>query len=158
MYKNFLIPCLIITLLLVGLKVITLKSTVAKSCALPKSAIEALSKVNAVFVGEVTDVKYIDDPDQNSPEPRIIVKLKVKKVWKGPLEKEFTLHTVFNKWSGDGYFFSKGQEYLVFADKVKRSSLFPKEKGVYEVKLCKGTRYLSESGDYIKELGKGLKP
>ena len=35
--------------------------------------------------------------------------------WKGPPKKSVVLHTIYNKWSCEGYFFKEGEEYLVFA-------------------------------------------
>lgn len=135
----------------------------SKSCALPKSALLLLDKADAVFSGKVTNVKYLDDPERGSPEPRIIVTFDVYESWKGPLTKEITLHTVFNKWSGNGYFFSKDGEYLVFAYKRKNkknifSKLFGGPEEVYDVKLCNGTQFLNRAQTLIEQLDEGNKP
>lgn len=156
--KIFAVTFFVILTMLLGIK-----NTLSKSCALPESALLLLDKADAVFSGKVTKLKYLDDQERGSPEPRIIVTFDVYESWKGPLSKQITLHTVFNKWSGDGYFFTKDGEFLVFAYKRKnKKNIITKFLGgpdeVYDVKLCNGTQFLNRADKLIKELGKGNKP
>lgn len=152
-FKNKIVKIVILLILVVILGLIFMQRIHSKSCALPESALKAMGKADAVFSGKVSKVKYLDDPKQTSPEPRIIVTLKVYRVWKGPINKEFVLHTVYNLWSGDGYFFHEDEEYLVFAYKKKVNN-----KDVYDVKLCGGTFPQSQAEKFLKELGPGKKP
>lgn len=157
------IKILLITFIIILTTVLGIENALSKSCAPPESALLSLEKADAVFSGKVTRVKYLDDPERGSPEPRIIVTFEVYQSWKGPLSKEITLHTVFNKWSGDGYFFTKDGEFIVFAYKRKnKKNILTRFLGgpdeVYDVKLCNGTQFLNRADKLIKELGKGNKP
>ena len=91
------------------------QDSLACSCVGPRGK-KALEGAAAAFSGKVTKVKYLD-ADEPRVEPRIIVTFKVYRSWKGPLKRSAVLHTIYNKWTCEGYFFKEGGEYLVFAYK-----------------------------------------
>ena len=86
---------------------------IACSCDRP-SAKDAVEASLLAFRGTVAKVEYLD-PDTPQTEPRIIVTFSVSRVWKGPARREVVLHTIYNKYLCEGYYFKKGNEYLVFA-------------------------------------------
>ncbi len=117
----------------------------------------ALRGADAVFSGKVANIKYLDEPEQANPEPRIIVTFDVYRTWKGPLKKRMALHTVLNKWTCKGYIFREGEEYLVYARKNEPSMarMFPKGRKTLGVSLCGGTIPLFKAQKDLQELGAG---
>ncbi len=119
----------------------------ACSCT-PPSVEGVLSSSDAVFSGKVNKIKYLDDPQQVSPEPRIIVTFDVSQWWKGQNEKQAVLHTVYNTSTCNGYRFKENEEYLVYASK--------QEDGTLGTSVCSRTNVLTQATEDIALLGKGI--
>jgi hypothetical protein len=86
----------------------------ACTCHRPDVA-QAKNRADVVFAGTVEDVTVVDEP--KSWEPRIIVRFKVDRVWKGPVEREFTMHSHFESSSCAGFFRAlakPGESLLVY--------------------------------------------
>jgi hypothetical protein len=143
---------------------VSISSAFACSCALITPA-EAYASADTVFSGKVENVQYLDDPEGGRLEPRIIVTFSVNDLWKGGEQSQIIMHTVYNKFSCNGYFFKSGKEYLVYATYNKRAENFlgklfaPKEPRL-GVKLCSGTKPIEEAGSDLTVLrsSKGLTP
>ena len=120
----------------------------------------ALVNANVAFSGKVIRIKYLDNSEQLNPEPRIIVTFRVYRVWKGKPKRKIVLHTVFNKWTCNGYWFKEGDEYLVFAhaNSSEAARMFPKAKNTLGLGTCGGTFPLSDAQGDVKELGAGKVP
>ncbi len=120
----------------------------------------ALVSAEVAFIGKVKKIEYLDDPKQSSPEPRIVVTFRVHRIWKGESKRYVVLHTVFNKWTCDGYGFKEGEEYLVFAraNSSEAAKLFPGAKNTLGVNTCGGTLPLAAARGDVKELGDGKVP
>ena len=81
----------------------------------------------------------------------------VENLWKGKNKTQIIMHTVYNKFSCNGYYFKAGNKYLVYATYNKRADNFlgklfaPKQPslGVY---LCGGTKAIEEAGHDIQVL------
>ena len=130
----------------------------ACSCAGPGGR-KALEGAAAAFSGKVTRVEYLD-ADRRGVEPRIKVTFKVYRSWKGPLKKSVVLHTVYNKWTCEGYHFEEGREYLVFAyrNRGRMAEKFPSAKGTLGVNVCGATGPLADAEEELRELGPGRRP
>ena len=134
----------------------------ACSC-FPQPMDAALKYSDAVFVGTVTNVEYLDDPKQTNPEPRIIVTFAVGRSWKGVTSREVVVHTIYNLWTCHGYYFHKDKEYLVFAyrngpDDAKRFEPHKMPEVSLGVGLCGRTKLLSVAKDDLAVLGEGTVP
>ena len=130
----------------------------ACSCVGPRGK-KALEGAAAAFSGKVTKVEYLD-ADEPEVEPRIIVTFKVYRWWKGPLKKSAVLHTIYNKWTCEGYFFKEGKEYLVFAyqNREQMAEKFPAAKDTLGVNICGATGLLATAKEELRELGPGRRP
>ena len=149
--------CLVLvfmTCLLLGARTVA-----ACDCVGPRGN-AALANANVAFSGKAIKVEYLDNREQASPEPRIIVTFRVYRVWKGEPKREVVLHTVFNKWTCNGYWFKEGEEYLVFAHAgdSEAAKMFPKAKNTLGVGTCGGTLPLADAQGDIKQLGAGKVP
>ena len=149
--------------LCIGLLSFCVVETDACSCDKPRSATTAMDQAAAVFSGVVTEIKYVDDPKKTNREWRIVVTFTVKQAWKNVTTKGFTLHTVYNRASCDGYAFEHGKEYLVFARKNEDAdrrhfapTVLPQES--FGVRFCGGTSLLSSAKEYFAEMGRGTIP
>jgi hypothetical protein len=93
-------------------------------------------------------------------EPRIIVTFQVYRVWKGRPRRTIILHTVFNKWTCNGYWFKEGEEYLVFAraNDPDQAKMFARTKNTLGVWSCNGTSTLAAAEEDLNELGDGVVP
>jgi hypothetical protein len=101
-----------------------------------------LDKSNAVFVGEVVDLKRgLKGPFGGVDE----VSFRVSDVWKGSRQQTVVLTTP-SQGSACGYSFSEGREYLVDAT------------GKMSVDLCSETRPLSEASELVEAMGNGETP
>ena len=134
------------------------KDGLACSCVGPTGK-KALEGASSAFSGKVTKVEYLD-PDGLRVEPRIIVTFEVYRWWKGPLKKTAVLHTIYNKWTCEGYFFKEGEEYLVFAYKNREhvAKKFPSAKDTLGVNICGATGPLKHAKEELRELGPGRRP
>jgi hypothetical protein len=101
-------------LLFMACLLLSARTAAACDCVGPRGK-AALVNANVAFSGKVIRIKYLDNSEQANPEPRIIVTFRVYRVWKGKPKRKIVLHTVFNKWTCNGYWFKEGEEYLVFA-------------------------------------------
>lgn len=130
----------------------------ACSCLGPRGK-KALEGAAAAFSGKVTKVEYLD-ADEPGVEPRIAVTFEVYRSWKGPLKKSAVLHTIYNKWTCEGYFFKEGREYLVFAyqNRGHAAERFPSAKDTLGVNICGATGPLADAGKELRELGPGRRP
>ena len=128
------------------------------SCRGPRGK-KALEGAVAAFSGKVKKVEYLD-ADQDRVEPRIIVTFEVYRSWKGPLNQSVILHTIYNKWTCEGYFFKEGKEYLIFAYRNREhvAQKFPSGKDTLGVNICGATKPLTDAEDDLRELGPGRKP
>jgi len=115
-------------------------SSYACSCMPPGTPLAEMEKSDAVFSGEVIDVKTDDST--------LTAKISVKESWKGMDSKEVTVNTAIDS-AGCGVNFETGKEYIVYA------SL---EEGKYITSLCSRTAELAYAQDDLKELGEGTVP
>jgi hypothetical protein len=136
-----------------------LHPVIACSCIPQDSATHALNESALVFSGKVIDIKYLDKHDDEHIEPAIVVTFNVYKYWKGLPGTKVKIHTVYNKFSCDGYNFEEGEEYLVYAFKQESKKnfwewLLNKPAYKYDVGLCGGTKPLSSADRDLRQLGK----
>ena len=137
-----------------GVFVLSPQCASACSCAIesnPKErAKEAMSDSEAVFSGEVAEVK-------EGPPTKMMgmsgvrtsrVTLRASEVWKGPQRETLEVSTPRDGMTC-GYPFKEGQEYLVYAYTGKQG---------LEVDLCNGTQRLTEAEADLEVLGAGKKP
>jgi len=106
------------TTLLITLSVVSNEATACDKSRL--SGETAFEFATSIFRGKVENLQYLDPPEKNIPEPRIIVTFKVDEVFKGELEDQVVIHTTHNKGSCNGYVFTAGQEYLVYTKENKK--------------------------------------
>lgn len=110
----------------------------------------AFLSADYVFRGRVENLQYLDNPEQEIPEPRIIVTFSVSAVWKGKSEKQILIHTTHNKTTCNGYVFRAGQEYLVYAQRNRRAEnflarFFAPKKPTIGVKVFGGTKPIADA-------------
>jgi hypothetical protein len=136
----------------------------ACSCG-PVSVQRLLSSSEAVFSGEVVDLKRnqkdpAPDPPpdpadyEGAPPPapsyRVdMVSFRVSEVWEGPQRETLEVITERADGASCGYPFEEGQEYLVFAEGKGEP---------FETGLCSGTQPLSKADEDLVLLGDGEKP
>ena len=130
----------------------------ACSCRAPRAS-KALEGAAAAFSGKVTKVEYLD-ADEEFVEPRIVVTFEIYRSWKGPLNKSAILHTVYNKWTCNGYYFKEGGAYLVFAYKNSEhmAEKFAPANHTLGANPCGATRPLARAEEELRELGPGRRP
>lgn len=102
---------------------------------------EGLSSSHAVFSGEVIEVNKNEATKFGGLE----VTVRVKEVWKGPIEAEVKVHTAGSS-AACGYNFVKGQTYLVYA--------LNDEADPMRVSLCSRTTLLENAKEDLQFLGK----
>ena len=120
----------------------------------------AFAEADVVFRGVVDNLVYLDSPEKAKTDPRIIVTIGVKEVWKGPVQQVVTLHTTHNRSGCNGYEFKAGKEYLVYSRYNRRADtflarLFAPERPTLGVKIYGGTKPIDGADDDLKFLGKG---
>lgn len=102
---------------LLTLLFIPVLSAPALACSCPQGSVEtARSNADAIFAGTVEDVTYVDAGQQW--EPRVIVRFKVARAWKGDIADSFTMHTNVEASSCSGFFrelADPGEVLLVYA-------------------------------------------
>ncbi len=99
----------------------------------------------SIFQGKVENLQYLDPPDKDQLEPKIIVTFSVSKAFKGEPGDQVILHTTHNKWSCNGYVFKAGNEYLVYTKQNKKiggflSKFFGEQPTRTGVKVYAGTK------------------
>ena len=146
-------------LLFVGCLLLAARTVAACDCVGPHGK-AALVNAKLAFSGKVIRIKYLDDPNRANLEPRIIVTFSVYRVWKGTPNRRIVLHTVYNRWTCNGYWFKQGGEYLVFAhpNTSQPTKLFPKATHTLGVRTCGGTFPLADAKRDVEELGAGKLP
>ncbi len=129
----------------------------ACSCG-PVSVQRLLSSSEAVFSGEVVDLKrnQKDPAPPPPPNPGSIppaapsridrVSFRVSEVWKGPQRQTLEVITPRADGVSCGYPFKEGQEYLVYAEGKGEP---------FETALCSGTQPLSKADEDLALLGNG---
>ena len=114
-------------------------------CAVPTMG-EAFTQANMIFAGQVVKVQYMD---QNNSEPRVVITLKVIKVWKSSdVRLVVTLHTT----SCSGFVVKRGQQFLVYAKWVKARDWL--DGAGRRATLRGGVGGLPAPNDYILDVGK----
>jgi hypothetical protein len=78
---------------------------------------EAFAEAEAVFMGKVASIKYLDDRSGWIREPRVVVTFNVFAYWKGDVGRKIILHTYQEYSSCNGFNFEQGKEYIVYATK-----------------------------------------
>ncbi len=100
----------------------------------------ALDSANIVFVGQATEVTT------NWMSGGWKATFVVENSWKMPTEGILVVNT---PWEKDcGFIFEVGKKYLVYANK----------KFTTKTTICSRTRLLSEAGEDLQVLGKGMRP
>ena len=92
---------------------------------------EAFTSSDAVFSGEVIEIKDVPD------EYKVVVKFKVVKSWKSAAGKEITVSTMRDS-AMCGYSFEMGKTYLVYGSGSKES---------FSTTNCSRTAMYSANGD-----------
>lgn len=128
-------------------------------CASPETPAKELKRATAVFAGKVVETrlaKITDASDEDFGGERVYVLLKVDRWWKGSGEQEVTLRTsrVYfpdgtYKEMAEGFNFSTGQSYLVYAFFYN---------GALGTSGCTRTTELSKAEEDLKELGESFLP
>ena len=119
----------------------------ACSCADPGPPSEELAGAAAVFVGKVTSVRELQDPNSttySSTDPTT-VEFEVDTVWKGPSYETMSLTTA-RMGASCGFRFVEGEEYIVYS------------RDGATVSLCSRTRPVATGQEDFDELGEGQKP
>jgi hypothetical protein len=152
-----------------------LLTSVALGCSCEPPSVEKVKGwADAVFVGTVSDVQFVDkEGDPAFGDKRIIVTFSVSSQWKGVELKNITLHTFYNQVSCDGYAFKQGQEYIVYAKKHKarlwlgdgdrRAKLdgavrLNPQDFVFNTSPCARTRRVSYANEDLRQLGRPKAP
>jgi len=121
---------------------------------------KALAEADMVFRGVVENLVYLDNPEKSKTDPRVIVTIGVKQVWKGPAQQVVTLHTTHNRTGCNGYEFKAGKEYLVYSRYNHRADtflakLFAPKVPTLGVKTYGGTKSIESAEEDLKFLGNG---
>jgi hypothetical protein len=133
-------------------------SKIFADCPLPGTPSEELKRATAVFSGKVVGTerrKITDEKNEDFGGEQEFVKLKVKRWWKGDGGEEITLRTsriYFTdsyKESGEGFFFSNGDTYLIYAFFYN---------GEFGTSDCTRTIKFSAADKDLAELGAGFAP
>jgi hypothetical protein len=90
--------------------------TVALACTCrPLDVPTAKDQADVVFAGKVESIVAVDKPGEW--EPRLVVRFKVARVWKGPVSESFEMHTNYESSSCGGFFpgvLKEGKTLLVY--------------------------------------------
>jgi hypothetical protein len=133
----------------------------ACDCTGPRGR-DAIREGSPAFRGVVTEIKDLGPfPDRTEPtEHRIVVTFAVSKVWNGEVGTSFQLHTANNLFSCAGYYFKRGEEYLVVADpnKATDSEKFYGVKKSFTTNSCGSTLEIKNAKDELAALGGGRTP
>lgn len=128
-------------------------------CPVSASPVEEMGKSSAVFTGKVISRNYMKVEDESgrlTGEERLVVKLEVKRVWKGEIKEQILMYTAQMRYSNGRIFFMSEDfnfadhgHYLVYArgpaDRLTTSG-------------CTRTRELSQANDDLQELGDSYAP
>ena len=135
-----------LALVSLGLLVLLPDCASACSCAMSPGPERALSSSEAVFSGEVTDIRKKEASTSRHPGT-VTVTLRVSEVWKGPQRGTLEV-SMPSQESACRYPFEEGQEYLVYASGGRDLG----------VSLCSLTKPISKAGADLAVLGEGEKP
>lgn len=115
----------------------------ACSCIPPEPPLEAMAKSDAVFAGQVTDIKPPKNMTSTLDENKIT--FSASRSWKGVDSNPVYIYSSGSS-ASCGYEFEEGQEYLVYAyDNEGRLGTW----------LCTRTALLADASDDIVALGMG---
>ena len=129
-------------------------------CSKPASVNMSVSRSQAVFSGEVISEEYRDVKEGSLGEPAnakaLVIKLKIKRWWKGNGAEEIELNTSVRKYPdgtqsvmAEDFRFRKGENYLVYAyaegEKLRTNG-------------CTRTKRLTDAEEDLLELGEGKLP
>jgi len=128
-------------------------------CPGPASVAISVKNSTAVFSAEVISEEYRNVKEGSMGEPReakaLVIKLKVKRWWKGNGAEEVDLYTSVRKYPDgtqsfmeEDFRFRKGENYLVYA-------YGPEER--LRTDGCKRTRRLADAEEDLLELGEAKK-
>jgi hypothetical protein len=138
---------------------------------------------DAVFAGRIVDIQYVEAIEIHNP--RVIVRFKVDRVWKGPVGRDFVMHTAMGGGICAGISGEKlkvGETLIVYATGMpgvrwKQTTLVdPRMPGyhvrpelietvkddatVYGTSVCTRTKLASDprAGKDLRELGESREP
>lgn len=117
----------------------------ACSCIAPQSPSIALLESEAVFSGEVTEVRTLTDVYQKS------VTMKIDRIWKGDISSERVKVVTSVDTGGCGFPFEEARNYLVYAHGGGSKELF-------EAGLCSRTTPIEDAQVDLASLGTGYAP
>ncbi len=127
------------------------------SCKDPASPVQELNEATAVFSGTVLDRLWVEEPARDG-EPagkRLVIKIKVDRIWKGDVANEALIYTSEIKISDQAAFgvrdmyFKSGSNYLIYASgEPERMKASP----------CQRTRQIVDAADDLTQLGQGRAP
>ena len=129
------------------------------SCNYLAAPVQELNEAAAVFSGNVLDRLWVEEPvrDGEPAGKRLVIKIKVERIWKGNIEDEAIIytseiktsdHSAYRSSFGDVYF-KTGSNYLIYASgEPKRMKTSP----------CQRTRQLDDAADDLMQLGPGRVP
>lgn len=122
--------------------VLSIQANIALACDCGASSPiqNRFEQSDAIFSGQVTQVKYLEDK-KKIREPRTIVTITVLQSWKGVTEPTVEIQTTENAYSCSGYRFKKGDQYLVFG--------YTQADGSLTTGLCSGTHHLDNATEDI---------
>lgn len=114
----------------------------ACSCDIPTDAIEGMAHADAVFTGEVKEIKK----SKINRDAYDAVLIQVDEIWKGINESQVIVYT---GWTSCQFEFEKGEQYLLYAYKNEDR---------YHVINCGRSTTTANGVEDIKLLGSGEKP
>lgn len=112
----------------------------ACSCLPPRPPLEALSRADKVFIGEVVAMETRDGWWASSTDP-ITVEFKARAGWKGEIHETMFIKTAWSS-ASCGFEFVLGEQYIVYAREDRTS-------------LCSRTKNIEKAGEDIMALGEG---
>ncbi len=120
---------------------------------LPPTVKEARHRADAIFLGTITTVTFVEPPN---PGSRVIVKFEVSRVWKGPVTKQFEMRSIVEAGFCEGFFREDlvvGKQLLVFANRVVDGVHVS-----YSTNICTLTGPPERYNKTLQQLGQGRPP
>jgi hypothetical protein len=172
------------TLFLILLALAAPPAALARSCGdKDPDVTEQKENAHAVFSGTIVDIQYVEPIEIHNP--RVIVKFEVDRVWKGPVGRDFEMHTALGGGLCGGISGDKvkiGETLIVYARGMpaadwKRATLVDvrmpgyfvrhellervkDDATVYNTSICTRTKRVSDPGadKDLRELGEARAP
>jgi hypothetical protein len=156
----------LLTMLFIGVQS---APALACSCAADSGVEPARNKADIVFAGTVEDVTAVDTSFLGNP--RILVRFKVARVWKGDVTESFTMHSSIGSGACSGFWremADQGEVLLVYGNglpakdwkQVEGPALrqdlvdaVPDDVTVYTTSLCTRTRLVLHADEDFRLLG-----